>query len=63
MVVWKEKFDDQLFLYMNGQLIYKRWFKNEYRDADRSRVFNYSAFGDKNVVSPTDAKHYKIDSI
>lgn len=63
MVVWTMKSEhDELYLVMNGQLVYKKWFKGEHRKIEYSRVFNQSAYGDKNCVSPPDAKHYKIAS-
>ena len=27
-MIWKETFDDQLFVYFNGELIYKRWLRD-----------------------------------
>ncbi|MFT4971823.1 MAG: hypothetical protein ACI9XO_000386 [Paraglaciecola sp.] len=62
MVVWTQKSEhDELYLVINGQLVYKKWFKGKHRDTEYSIVFNESAFGDKNRLG--NSKHYKIASV
>ena len=43
-MVHKEIINDQLYLYMNGQLIFKRWIKQS-----RSVVFDVATY-DKNTL-------------
>ena len=43
-MIHKEIIDNQLFLYMNGNLIFKKWFNN-----NRSVVFDIMTY-DKNTL-------------
>lgn len=46
MVIYKKIADDQLFLYMNGALIYKRWLKT-----GQSKVFDIMAYDKYTLAS------------
>lgn len=50
MVIHKEILDDELYLYMNGRLIYKRWLKTGV-----SKVFDVMAYDKYTLNSFYDA--------
>lgn len=48
-MIYKEFYDNQLYLHMNGQLLYKRWLKT-----GQSLVFNIQNFDSTKSYSVTE---------
>ncbi|WP_411029327.1 hypothetical protein [Spongiimicrobium sp. 3-5] len=46
MAFTKEKKDDELYVYMNGKLIYKRWLKT-----GQSKIFDIMAYDEYTLKS------------
>jgi hypothetical protein len=51
MVIQKEIIDNQLYLYMNGKLIYKRWLKT-----GESKIFDVMTYDKYTLTSIKDAE-------
>jgi hypothetical protein len=49
MAIYKEIIHDQLYVYMNGSLLYKRWLKT-----GQSAVFDVMVYDKHTLVSITD---------
>jgi len=56
MAIYKEIIDKQLYLYMNGNLIYKRWL-----NTGQSIVFDVMAYDKYTIVSLSDNESERLD--
>ena len=56
MAIYKTIKDNQLFLYINGELIYKRWL-----NTGQSIIFDVMAFDKNTLISINDKKTIKND--
>ena len=58
MAIFKETDDEEMYLYMNGRLIYKRWFKT-----GASKVFDVMPYDKYTLMSITDMNKNTAGSI
>lgn len=58
MSIYKEVKGNELYLFMNGQLIYKRWL-----DTGQSKVFDVMAYDKYTSSSILDQKYDKMDNL
>lgn len=43
-MMWSERIGNELYVYHNGSLVYKRWYKPSGHKAQPSRIFNINGW-------------------